>query len=734
MKQEFKAAAGQTYRAFSGLYLKVFEERNALVSFLLHGLFNSVEERENAPVDPMGGLTTQDFRDFIEYFLDHNYTFVSPEQILAGLEPGAKYALLTFDDGYFNNSLAVPVLREFKVPAVFFISTRHVLESKSFWWDVLYRERLKAGATRDAIVAEGRILKSMTTDEVETYLIAKFGSKSFDPVTDVDRPFTPDELRAFASEPYVHIGNHTHNHAILTNYSPDGMRREMTDAQNALAQMIGKAPNFVSYPNGNYSDDVIRVAQEVGFSLGVTVDRRKNYLPVTLTGDAPFRLGRFMPIASRNLIEQYSWFRSDRVLLGPLKSPKPRQLAAAPGAGRGPSRIRVLQLIEDFGLVGGAEKLVLDILTNLDRTSFEPHVAVVGPKIIPELCRSTGAKVHRIDEQGRLNWAVIRELNRIIRENKIDVIHSHLIKMNTLNGVASRWCGRPGVGSVHGVLAHETSFRSKMYAKLAGWLSARTVVVSESLGKHYIKTYHVDPDKIVTVYNGFDATRLVPPSELRLNEFRKTVGCPKGRRVICAIGNVAEVKGYRYLIEAVAHIAKTHPDIMLLIAGNDAVRDDSGKFLSQPGSAREQLGLTKLADDLGVRDRVVFLGEFREIALLLAISDLYACSSLHEGFSLTTVEAMASGLPVVVSDCGGPTEIVTNGVDGLVVPVADSGAIAAAALRILDDRDLARRMGESGKAKAYGKFSMEKFVQAHESLYRQLCLSLMSPDLYSSES
>jgi glycosyltransferase involved in cell wall biosynthesis len=409
-------------------------------------------------------------------------------------------------------------------------------------------------------------------------------------------------------------------------------------------------------------------------------------------------------------------------------------LPAAPCAGRGPARIRVLQLIEDFGLVGGAEKLVVDILTNLDRTSFEPHVAIVGPKIIPDLCSGTGAKVHKIEEQGRLNWAVIKELNRIIRDNDIHVIHSHLIKMNTLNGVASRWCGRPGVGSVHGVLAHETSFRSKMYAKLAGWLSAKTVVVSESLGRHYINTYHVNPSKIVTVYNGFDATRLIPPSEARLAEFRKTYGCPKGRRVICAIGNIAEVKGYRYLIEAVALIARTHPDIMLLIAGNDAGRDDSGKFLSQPGSAREQLGLTKLADDLGVSDKVVFLGEFREIALLFAVSEAYVCSSLHEGFSLTTVEAMAAGLPVIVSDCGGPTEIVTNGVDGVIVPIADASAIATATLKIFGDTGTAHRMGEAGKANAYAHFSMEKFVQAHESLYRQLCLSLMSPDLYSSES
>ncbi len=721
MRQELKAAARLTYRTVSHLYLRVFEERNALVSFLLHGLFTSSQERDAAHVDPMGGLTCQDFRELIEYFLDHKYEFVSPKQILDGLDPNKKYALLTFDDGYFNNSLALPALKEFNVPAAFFISTSQVQEQKAFWWDVLYRERLKSGATRDAIIAEGRILKGMSTHDVELYLISKFGTKAFHTVEDVDRPFNEAELRRFAAEPLVHIGNHTRNHAILTNCTSEEIRAEIAGGQRAIRTMLGFEPNFISYPNGNYSQEVLKVVKELGFKLGVTVDRRKNYLPSALENGEALCLGRFMPIASRDLVKQYSWFRSDRVF---LTSPREQSYSAggvSVPAGRGPEKIRVLQLIEDFGLVGGAEKLVLDILSNLDRDAFEPHVAIVGPKVLPALCKATGAHIHSITSRGRLGIKAMRQLNRIVKQNDIQLIHSHLIKMNTLNGVVSRWGGIPGVGSIHGVLSHETSFRSKLYARLAGHLITRTVVVSHSLGKEYIRTYKVSPKKIVTIFNGFDASRIIPPSKERLAEFRRHYDCPEDRKVICAIGNVAKVKGYQYLLEAVATIVRSCPGIMLLIAGNDSARDSSGSFRNKSRSAREELGLNLLVEQLGIAKQVVFLGEYHEISPLLAVSDLYVCSSLHEGFSLTTIEAMAAGLPVVVTDCGGPREIVRHEVDGLVVPPAQSEAIAQAALRILNDPELARKMGEQGKARAYGQFSMKAFIDAHEQLYRLVC-------------
>ena len=217
--------------AVARAYLAMRREQNALMPFLFHSLFRNQREMDLNVVEPLERTTVTQFRQFVEYYLEHGYRFVSPAELLEGLKPDGKYALITFDDGYYNNTLARAVLEEFKVPALFFISTNHVRQNKCFWWDVYYRERLAQGASRRQIYRETVGLKGMRTEEIEAMLVARFGAGALTPRGDVDRPFTPAELRDFAACPYVHLGNHTANHAILTNYTPEEVREQVAGAQ-----------------------------------------------------------------------------------------------------------------------------------------------------------------------------------------------------------------------------------------------------------------------------------------------------------------------------------------------------------------------------------------------------------------------------------------------------------------------------------------------------------------------
>ena len=112
--------------AVARTYLAMFEERCALIPFLFHSVFDRPESISLNHVDPLQRTTVAEFRLFIEYYLSHGYEFVDPERVLTGLKPDGKYALISFDDGYFNNSLVLPVLEEFNVPAVFFIAADNV--------------------------------------------------------------------------------------------------------------------------------------------------------------------------------------------------------------------------------------------------------------------------------------------------------------------------------------------------------------------------------------------------------------------------------------------------------------------------------------------------------------------------------------------------------------------------------------------------------------------------------
>jgi hypothetical protein len=169
-------------------YLSMFQERHAVIGLLFHALFRDEKEISQNHIDPLQRTTVAQLRTLIEYYLREGYHFISPDDLRAGLSADRKYVQLTFDDGYFNNTLAVPILQEYNVPALFFITTDNVKQNKCFWWDVLYRERLAAGAKTATIYKEAVALKRLKTEQIEETLLRQFSPHSLTPRGDNDRP------------------------------------------------------------------------------------------------------------------------------------------------------------------------------------------------------------------------------------------------------------------------------------------------------------------------------------------------------------------------------------------------------------------------------------------------------------------------------------------------------------------------------------------------------------------
>jgi peptidoglycan/xylan/chitin deacetylase (PgdA/CDA1 family) len=120
----------------------------------------------------------------------------------------------------------------------------------------------------------------MKTADIETGLRARFGSRALVPVGDLDRPFTSAELREFATHPFVHLGNHTRDHAILTNYRDAEIRDQIDGAQRDIVEMTGIIPRTIAYPNGNESPRIWQASQDAGLHLGIGVRRGRNRLPI----------------------------------------------------------------------------------------------------------------------------------------------------------------------------------------------------------------------------------------------------------------------------------------------------------------------------------------------------------------------------------------------------------------------------------------------------------------------
>jgi peptidoglycan/xylan/chitin deacetylase (PgdA/CDA1 family) len=228
--------------------------------------------------------------------------------------------MISFDDGYANNLRALPILEEFAAPAVFCVSANHVATGKPFWWDVLYREATKRAWPEKQSDGMRTALKRLRTEDAEAQMAAEFGGREFHPavfgagafrtVCDLDRPLTPGELREFARHPLVHIGNHTWDHAILSNYSAPEVREQIQKAQQSLGELTGMLPQIIAYPNGNVSAEIEEAVRECGIQLGMTIRPGKNAIPRALPAMPNLQLRRYTLRGDRDIAKQCSVARS----------------------------------------------------------------------------------------------------------------------------------------------------------------------------------------------------------------------------------------------------------------------------------------------------------------------------------------------------------------------------------------------------------------------------------------
>jgi len=310
-------------------WMGIFSPPSGLLIFVFHSLFESQEEAGQGLLDPQQGITTRMFREFVSNFQEHGYRLVSPDQIAAGMESPGQYAMITFDDGYANNLRALPVLEEFDVPAVFCISPNYVATGKPFWWDVLYRESRKRRWSTGELERARAAFKHLPTSQAEEQIIAEFGPVPFRTASDLDRPLTPIELADFALHPLVHIGNHTWDHAILTNYPAPEAAEQIQNAQAALTQMSGRVPQVIAYPNGNISKAIIQMAQSAGLGLGMTVGPGRNAIPRALSASPSLELRRYTLEGDRDIRTQCQVARSPISLQSALLALRSRIAATA---------------------------------------------------------------------------------------------------------------------------------------------------------------------------------------------------------------------------------------------------------------------------------------------------------------------------------------------------------------------------------------------------------------------
>ena len=363
----------------------------------------------------------------------------------------------------------------------------------------------------------------------------------------------------------------------------------------------------------------------------------------------------------------------------------------------------ILHAIDTSG-PGGAETVFLALARGLDPAQYRSYAVIKSEGWVAGQLRKSGLEPFFADAKGSFNLKYLYQLVRIIRKYKIDVIQSHLFGSNVYCSLAGWICRVPVISVFHGAVdvnPHSKLLHTKFRILNRG--SAKVVFVSQSLNDTVLKSGMLARRKSVVIYNGID-TRLFRPQ--RNPHLRNQLGLATDDIVIGAMGNIRRPKGYDVLLHAAALLVKKSTRYKFMIAGD--------------GSGRLYEDLLKLREDLGLKAHVFFLGFQEDVTQVLNNFDIFLLSSTTEGFSIATIEAMACGLPVVVTRSGGPEEIVTHAENGLLVDVASAPQIADAIALIAHDTALKARLAQKARADVVARFSLDAMLRAYENLYAGL--------------
>jgi len=315
--------------------------------------------------------------------------------------------------------------------------------------------------------------------------------------------------------------------------------------------------------------------------------------------------------------------------------------------------------------MGGAESLLAEIV---DRQGRDGHdVAVVTFKNVTKVPLPDGVRLYSANYAGgtpRKRIGAVLRLASVLRKLQADIVHSHMLHANLLTRMLRPFVGFPVlINTVHAAFETDNAFYRLCYRALDR-LANVTAFVSRAAQRQYAEEGLTPANRSAVVYNGIDLERFGADETARAAT-RREFGVPDDAAVLLAIGRLTELKDYPNLFLAFDKVAKAAPNTLLLIVGDGE--------LSEP--------LKRLARSSEWSDRIIFAGLRYDVPALLAAADMLVLASSYEGFGLVLAEAMACGVPVVTTNCGGTAEVVGDA--GSIVPKKDPEALAAAIIETL---------------------------------------------------
>jgi len=370
--------------------------------------------------------------------------------------------------------------------------------------------------------------------------------------------------------------------------------------------------------------------------------------------------------------------------------------------------------IEGNSKFGGDSIVVLRLSQKAKELGWKVDVLTTD-QIFKEVLMANGIGVIDLDVIWR-NINPVRDLRglyklyRFLRRSDYEIIHTHTSKAGFVGRLAAKLAGIPIIiHTVHGFAFHEESrpltlwFYASLERIASHWCD-KIVTVSKFHRDWALKLGIGNEEKVLAIPNGIPEERVAPNRSKE--EIRKELNLTK-EIVILSTGRLAPQKGLQYLIKSIPILfSKIKKSFKVLLVGEGPL----------------EYYLKNLVKTLGIEQYVKFLGFRNDIGNLLSISDIVVLPSLWEGLSIALLEAMAAGKPIITTTIGSNLEVVRNEESALLVPSKSPESIAEAIIRLIDNRDLAIKLGDQARKTYEDKYTEEKMVNKYMELYFSLLM------------
>lgn len=351
--------------------------------------------------------------------------------------------------------------------------------------------------------------------------------------------------------------------------------------------------------------------------------------------------------------------------------------------------------------LGGAQVHVRDLAAALLRQGEDVSVLAGGDGILFEQLAGQGVPFCKLKHlihpiKPWKDWKAYREIRAVLSEISPDLVTTHSNKAGLLGRLAARSLKIPAVHTSHGFLfgGRQQKASGRFYSlmeNIAARIGDKVIAVAESEFTLAEDLRVINPERMTVIHNGLPD---LDPPQMAVPEAEPPV--------LIMVARFAEPKDHLTLLKALSGLKQLNWSLQL--AGNGAGR---------PRAER-------LAEDLGIAERINFSGVCEDVSARLAASQIFVLSSRREGFPLTVLEAMRAGLPVIASDVGGIGEAVEDEKTGFLFPPGDVERLKFRLERLINDPQLRQKMGKAGRARFLKHFTLEPVVNKTLLLYREL--------------